>query len=196
MGRWTNDKIVLLIILVLTGGIPACIKEYSNEGGPATPVADTLPTIPVPPVGDTFICPECIGKDRYEQNRWSFWHGNSFLCGMIDTAIVGADRDVFTFFGTSLCSIDTNLVISVFLDNEKLDRNRQNLVIPKVAFFVSVNAGSVYWLQAKPGTPFTMTIISYDHQTRMAIGSFTGTAYKQDGTTTMIRETKFQVRLM
>ncbi|RYF86956.1 MAG: hypothetical protein EOO00_12815, partial [Chitinophagaceae bacterium] len=193
MGKTFNDTITTVLLIVLITGLQACIKEYSAEGGPVIPVQDTLTQPPVIPGNDTTICPECTGKDQFEENRWSFWESNSFLCGVIDTAIVGADRDVFTFFGLSSCSSDTNLVISVFLDNEKLDRDRQDLVIPKVVFYVSINAGSVYWLQTRPGTPFNMTIYSYDHQTRMTTGTFSGIVYKPDGAAVQVKGTKFKV---
>lgn len=175
-----------------------CIKEYSYERqNIAPPVQDSTPALPTPlPAPDFPLCAACEGKDNYEESRWSFKAGDSFLCGIIDTAIVGPDRNVFTFFGPSACSTDTNMVISVFLESQKLDRSQQNMVIPKVIFYVAKAGAPQYLLVTRPGTPFTVILNSYDHQTKMTTGTFSGYVFKANGTTTLIHSTKFKLRLI
>ena len=99
-----------------------CIKEYSYERQNTVPlIQDSTPALPTPsPAPDFPICAACAGKDNYEESRWSFKAGNSFLCGIIDTAIVNIERNAFTFFGPSACSTDTNMVISVYLESQTL----------------------------------------------------------------------------
>jgi hypothetical protein len=173
-----------------------CSKEYSYEGqNTIPPIVDTTTTLP-PPVPDFPVCDACVGKDSYEELRWSFKAGNSFLCGIIDTAIVGPDRNVFTFYGPSACSTDTNLVISVFLESQKLDRSQQNMVIPNVIFFLAKAGAPQYLLVTHPDTPFTVTLNSYDHQTKMTTGTFSGYVYKPDGTTILVHSTKFKLKLI
>lgn len=185
----------LIAVLFYNSG---CTKEYSYEGQDAVPpIQDTTPILPAPlPAPDFPLCAACVDKDNYEESRWSFKAGDSFLCGIIDTAIVNIERNAFTFFGPSACSTDTNMVISVYLESKKLDRSQQNMVIPKVFFYFSKAGASHFLLVSRSGTPFTVILNSYDHQTKMTTGTFSGYVFKADGTTTLIHSTKFKLKLI
>lgn len=177
----------------------ACTKEYSREAinSSTPPITDTTPPQQVPPYSTDFpFCLSCVDKDKFEENRWSFKAGDSFLCGIMDTAILTRDRTAFTFFGPSACSLDTSMIISVYLEPYVLNRNYNNLLIPKVAFYYSKLGASFYPLISKTGTPFSVTIDSYNHQTKMTIGTFTGQAYKPDGSALLVSSGKFKVKLL
>lgn len=185
----------IAIILVAATCLPGCIKEYSYEGGTLPPIIiDTLLPPPPPVTPDFLACDSCEGRDKFEENRWSFKAGNSFVCGIIDTAIVDSDRRAFTFFGPSACSMDTSMAVSVYLESYKLDKSQQGLVIPRIAFYFNKFGMSDHLLINRTGTPFIVTIDSYDHNTKMTIGTYTGNAYKPDGNTLLVQG-KFMVRL-
>jgi hypothetical protein len=191
-------SIVFFSLSVLLWYNSGCAKEYSYERqDTAPPVQDSTSTSPIPqPSPDFPLCAACADKDNYEEDRWSFKAGNSFLCGIIDTAIVNIERNAFTFFGPSACSSDTNMVISVYLESQKLDRSQQNIVIPKVFFYFSAAGSPQFVLVSRSGTPFTVILKTYDHQTKMTTGSFSGYVFKADGTTILIDSTKFKLKLI
>ncbi len=199
MPRVKSHAVSLLLLLLLAIGHPGCIKEYSYEGGDVPPPAidtTTLPTIPLPAV-DFPLCNACTSAaDSYEELKWSFRAGDSFLCGIIDKAIVNEDRNAFTFFGPSACSSDTSMVITVYLESDTLNRDYQGLVIPKVVFYFSKLGFSKFLLTTQPDTPFTLTINSYDHRSKMTTGSFSGYTYKPDGTKLLVHSAKFKVKLI
>ncbi|MGZ5221031.1 MAG: hypothetical protein ACXWC7_13175, partial [Chitinophagaceae bacterium] len=105
-------------------------------------------------------------------------------------------RNAFTFFGPSACSADTNFVISVYLESNTFDRDQSALFIPKVSFYIAKNGASKFLLVSQPGTPFSVTIESYNHQTKMVIGTFSGHAYKPDGSSIFVHSGKFKVKLL
>lgn len=184
-----------LSILVI---LSSCIKEYSYEGGMLPPIIiDTLN----PPTGGPSVTPDfppcaaCAGRDYFEENRWSFWAGNSFVCGLIDTAIVNQDRTALTFFGVSACSVDTSMALTIYLAPSVLNRSQQDVVSSYVAFYFTKFGAPAYLLISRWGTPFSLTIASYDHVTKMSYGTFSGYAYKADGNTLLVHSAKFQVRL-
>jgi hypothetical protein len=178
-----------LLLLILISG---CEKEYSYEGGDVVIIIDTVP-IPIPGNG-AWICPACIGQDTAIESRWSFHNDSILICGIIDTAIVNPERTAFTFFGPSSCSIDTGMVISVFLDIE-LNKDQYNLTSEYGAFFYYDNVGQTDIYISHRDSPFIVTIESYIHQTRTATGSFKGPVYRTDGAGSYISSGKFKVKL-
>ncbi|HRO70183.1 MAG TPA: hypothetical protein PK951_07385 [Chitinophagaceae bacterium] len=184
-----------LTVLVI---LSSCVKEYSYEGGAQTPVIIDTTQQPFPDTSTIDVFPPCAvceGHDRFEENRWSFWAGSSFVCGFIDTAIVNPDRTALTFFGESACSGDTSLAISVYLSPNVLNKTQQALVSSYVAFHFTARGSPVFVLTSRWGNPFTVTIDSYDHQTKMSSGTFTGIAFKADGNPLLVHDAKFKVRL-
>ena len=192
---------ILLLILVSFVLLKGCTKEYSYEGGNTPPSGNDSTQLPPPPppppvnaVPDFIYCSSCEGHDQFEENWWSFYAGNSFVCGRMDTAIMNADRTAFTFFGPTACSADTSMAVTVYLETYKFDRNQQGLVIPHVAFYFNKIGLSDFLLINRPGTPFSFTIDSYDHASKMTIGTFAGDAFRPDGSTLHVAG-KFKVRL-
>jgi hypothetical protein len=187
-----------LTLLILN---QACVKEYSRERPDITiPIIDTMPQQQTPPdtsSTDTTLssCTACAGRDKFEEGIWSFKIENSFFCGIIDTAITTPNRNAFTFFGPSACSSDTSLIISVYMDNILLNQDRAGLLISRVAFYYASLGVIAYPLISRTGSPFTITINSYDHRTKMTTGTFTGYAYKPDGSYVIISSGKFKVKL-
>ncbi|MGZ8511427.1 MAG: hypothetical protein ACXWV8_12915 [Chitinophagaceae bacterium] len=187
-------SIVFYFVIVLLFHHSGCTKEYSREGQVVIPPAvDSTPVVQLPGFP---ICSACDGRDSYEESRWSFKAGDSFLCGIMDTAFASVPRNAFTFFGPSACSADTNFVISVYLESYTFDRDQRALFIPKVSFYIAKNGASKFLLVSQPGTPFSVTIESYNHQTKMVIGTFSGHAYKPDGSSIFVHSGKFKVKLL
>ena len=187
-------SIVFYSIIFLLFHNSGCVKEYSR--GRQVFVPPTVDSTPIVQVPDFPLCAACDGRDSYEESRWSFKAGDSFLCGIMDTAFANFERNAFTFFGPSACSSDTNMVISVYLESYSFDRDQRGLFIPKVAFYFAKKGSSKFLLESQAGTPFSVTIESYDHQTKMVIGTFSGNAYKADGTSLSVHSAKFKVKLL
>jgi hypothetical protein len=186
---------LLLLALVHSG----CIKEYSYEGGMVSPpiVDSSIPPV-VPPTG--VALPECSfcnsDRDNYEERRWSFKVGNSLQCGTMDTALVNPERDAFTFFGPSSCSPTTGMVITVYLENNSLDKDQHGTVLSKVVFTYAKRGLPKYLLSTQRGSLFYLTIENYDHQTKMATGTFNGEVLAADGTFLQVNSGKFKVKLI
>ena len=188
-----NDgKIHIIFFLFLFGYclITACTKEYSYEGGDTPPV-DTIQ----PPITTAYICPSCIGNEKYIEDRWSIRDDTLLRCGIIDTAIVNPERTGFTFYGPSSCSADTGIVMTILFDTLHLNRNITNFTFSRSAFYYYDNVGQTYIYMSRQSYPFTVTLETYDHQTRLATGSFNGIAYKTSGVGVPINSGKFRVKL-
>ena len=163
--------VFLVFILII---VQHCTKEYSREGFDTssppvdTTVIDTTQPQQQPPA-NSVSCIACANSDNFEEGKWSFKLGNTLLCGIIDTAITTPDRTAFTFFGPSACSTDTSLIISVYLNNYVLDRNRGTQLIPDVAFYYASLGSIAYPLISRTGIPFSTTINDYNHQTKIQL---------------------------
>jgi hypothetical protein len=184
-------------LLVLGIGPLSCIKEYSYERGTVPPVViDSTITPMTPPVPDLSECGFCnADRDNYEENRWSFKVDSSFLCGIIDTAILTPDRDGFTFFGPGSCPAITTTVITVYPENHKLDRDYSQLTLSKVIFTYGELGLPKFLLSTQRGLPFSLTIESYNYQTKMAIGTFSGEVISSEGKILQVSG-KFKVKLV
>lgn len=191
--------ICFVFLLVVLLAISGCIKEYSYEGGVIPPsVVDTSQPPMLPPTGTNL--PECSfcnsNRDNYEEKRWSFKIGDSLQCGPMDTAILAPGRDAFTFFGPSSCSPITGMVVTVYLDNNILNKDQRNLVLTKVIFTYHTLGLPKYLLSTQRGSLFYLTITSYDHQTKMTTGTFNGEVLSADGTLLQVNSGKFKVKLI
>lgn len=187
-------SIVFYFLIVLLFHNSGCVKEYSRERNVVIP--PTIDSTPVVQAPGFPVCAACDGRDSYEEGRWSFKAGDSFFCGIMDTAFTNVDRTAFTFFGPSACTSDTNMVISVYPDSYTLDRDQRSLFIPKATFYLAKRGFSKFLLVSRADTPFSVTIESYDHQTKMVIGTFSGNVYKPDGSIVLVHSAKFKVKLL
>jgi hypothetical protein len=177
-----------MLLLILISG---CEREYSYEGGDPV-VIDPIP-VPIPDQ-PAWMCASCINQDRFTESKWSFFNDNKIICGISDTARVNAERTFFTFFGPSACSIDTGMVIGVYL-NEVLDKDQYNIISRYASFYHYDNVGQTDIHISRVGFPFTVRIESYIHQTRTATGTFNGPVFTANGDSSYINFGKFKVKL-
>ena len=185
---------ILPILLLQNEG---CYKEYSIEGIDTTRIMRD--TASPGPVGNVKAFPDCSlcnpGSD-ITIGHWSFKTGNSFLCGGVTNSgfFGGYSKKDFTVFGPSACSVDTGLVISVYLDTP-LDQDRFNLSTYRTAFYYYDNNAPKDILISLPTAPFVITVQSFIYNTGIVIGSLSGTVYKANGDTATITDGKFKVKL-
>lgn len=173
-----------------------CAKEYSYEGGDSLihhPPVDTLPS--GGPLGEFPVCALCNQQDGTPLGTWNFKEGGSYLCGSTTNSgfMGGYDRTQFTFFGPSACSIDTGIVVSVFLP-APLDRNLQNISTDKTAFYYYDHHSAYDIFDNDPmRATFTVTVQSYVYATGVTTGTFSGTVFRPNGDSTHISEGRFKV---
>jgi hypothetical protein len=185
------DITLLISVIILITGI-GCSREYSFEGSPSAR-NDTLVS-PLPPLPKR--CTACAGQDQFAENRWSFYNNDSFYCGIIDTAIVIPQRTGFTFFGPSACSADTGAVYTlIFRSGTVLDRDLSNIATEQGSFYYYDNPGQSFLFMNISNTPFNFIIDSYNHQTHVAVGTFSGIVRDKNGGSTFISSGKFKVKL-
>lgn len=173
----------------------SCDKEYSYEGG-------ALPdTIPVPPVHDTIpspastfpSCAECSNLSSSPTLFWSFKFDTSSLCGSVTNAVITPDRNGFTFFGPSTCSVDSGLIMTVFVDPDTLNSNKTNIT--------TINATLEYYDNTSNTDVFfatrhliTFKIESYDHASGLTKGSFEGSVKTRDSSLVAVTNGKFSIQ--
>jgi hypothetical protein len=188
---WKNKWIFSLLSIIFMIYMTGCQKEYSFEGSPV-PVPDTLPattTIDFP------SCTSCINNDTLALWSWKFKLNNAILCGHSDTAIINIERSSFTFFGPSSCSMDSGLVITVYLNPWVLDSDQSNISAGMVAFYYYDHVGTSYILMSQPNTAFSLTIESYNNLTGLTVGKFSGYAFMANGDFATVSEGRFKVKL-
>lgn len=184
-----------LCVIVYSLTLIGCEKEYSFEGRNTTIATDT--TVRPPPVLYNFpVCSFCKTLTTTDLGTWSFKMENAIACGKVDTAIVTFGRTAFTFFGPSLCSADTGMVITVYLQDDTLNRDISYLITNKVAFYYYDRVTPSYMLMSQVYSPFSVSIEGYDHQSKIAVGTFNGFARFSDGRFVSINSGKFKVRLL
>lgn len=172
----------------------SCAKEYSFEGGGTPIVRDSMPAPIV--VNEFPFCPNCVTNTGTILSEWSFKSSNSVLCGKADTAIINPERNAFTFFGPSSCSPDTGMVVSVYLEGNKLNRDISNLTTNHNAFYYYEKVTPSYIFMNPNGGIFTVTISNYNHQTKIATGTFLGYVNRITGGGTYIESGRFTVKLL
>ena len=182
---------VNIILIVITIIFFSCKKEYSYEGGDTTVIIDTGTTnIPKPN-----LCPSCIGADNFTEGKWSFYNGNDFYCGIVDTAIAAPARNGFTFFGPSSCSIDSGLVLTINTEPALLNQDVFNSTTTKVGMYYYDNVAQTYPFITQAGFQFSVTIESYIHQTHVMSGRFSGIVFKAGGGQTSLQG-KFKLKVL
>ena len=171
-----------------------CAKEYSFEGADtAKVIPDTIPS-PGPVATEFPYCILCDSNSAPMLGHWSFKNGNAFMCGGTTNSgfIGGYSRKDFTLFGPSACSIDTGLVISAFLD-VPLDRDRFNITTEQAAFYYYDHNAPKDIFISMPTSSFIVTIQRYIYATGECTGTFSGTVYKANGDTAVIRDGRYKV---
>lgn len=178
---------IIFLVAIITVG---CKKEYSYEGGNPAVIDTTVSNIPVP-----YLCPSCVGADSFIEGKWSMYNGTVFYCGIIDTAIAAPARNGFTLFGPSLCSIDSGLVLTINTEPSFLNQDVFNSTTTRVGMYYYDNVAQTYPFITQPAFQFSVTIVSYIHQTKMMTGTFNGFVVRPNGGQTSVQG-KFKVKVL
>lgn len=183
-----------------------CAKEYSCEGcdtvhnpldtttiQDTTIVQDTTTTS----LTDSFPqCDSCNETKPLAMNTWSFKIGNSFICGTFTNPgfFSGLSRTAITLFGPSACSVDTGIVLSVYLP-VPLDRDRNNIIASSTAFYYYDHNSTNDIFDSADPYPFSIIIDSYNFTTNIVSGRFSGTVIKPNHNKTAISDGHFLATL-
>ncbi len=194
--------IVLLFagLLVLSVQQWGCSKEFSYEGGDTTAITDTTVITDTISQNDSTPTPEhiiycslCNEEDDLKLGTWNFKNDQSYFCGTTTSAGIITNTD-FTFFGPSACSTDSGIVITAYMP-VPLDKDKSNITTHNVAFYYYDHKGSKDMFIKLNPLPFSLTVSSYVKSTGITTGTFGGTVYKADGSTTQITGGRFMVKL-
>lgn len=172
----------------------SCIKEFSFEGAPL----DSIPTndsIPQDSTNTAPTFPQCQLCDSSKQTtlgEWSFITEGVYLCGTFTNSgfIGGNAHNAFTFFGPSACSIDTGIVVSVYLP-VALNEDKFNLTTNNTAFYYYDHNAPKDIFISLPAAKFSVTIQSFIYATGIVTGTFQGTVFTANGDSTHITDGKF-----
>ena len=197
--NWVKQLSVLLFAVFLFAVInnsAGCTKEYSFEGARVDTiietVVDTIDTV----VSIPFV-PSCKGctNSEIKDSSWAFSVDGSLLCGVAEKAIISFERNAFTFFGPSTCSIDSGFVISVYL-SEELNADKSNLSATKIDLYYYDKVKPSYILTSRQTEPFSFIIEEYDHASGNAIGQFSGTVFSETGSRKTIVDGRFKIKFL
>ncbi len=166
-----------------------CVKEYSFEGANTdTTAVDTTTSTDstdTTTATTTIILPQCAFCNSVKpvsQGEWNFKTGDAFLCGTFTNSgfFAGDKKTAFTFFGPSACSVDTGIVVSVYLP-VPLDQDRYNITASGTAFYYYDHNSVNNILESNSTSSFTVTVQSFIYATGIVTGTFSGGAYTPDG---------------
>ncbi|MGN6247334.1 MAG: hypothetical protein ACTHNG_03200 [Ginsengibacter sp.] len=193
----SNNPALLILLLPIIFLHTGCAKEYSNEGIDTIVSNAPLPdsTIFLSDSNNVFSsCSLCNPKDKLEIGSWNFKTGDKYVCGHTTNSgfFSGNTKKDITFFGPSSCSVDTGVVVSAFF-SLPLDQNRYNLSTTQIEFYYYDNNASKDIFISEPQKTFSVTIDTFNYQTRIAIGSFAGTVFRANGDTALVRDGNFKV---
>ncbi len=187
-------KIAIYFIVIPIIYLLSCTKDYSYEGG--NNGLRPYDTLPRPIINNTpSICPACIGQDSFIENKWSLYVGNNFYCGGVDRFIATPNKTGFTLYGPSTCSIDSGLVLTINLAGESLTHDLFNYTSSTNGFYYYDNVTPSFVAITQTGTPFFLTVESYNNTTKMLICSFYGTAKLANGGSVYVSGGKFKIKI-
>ncbi len=189
--------IIFIFFLLFAGlvNLSGCAKEYSYEGGPVQDTLnDTIPLDTIPKKAINFpFCELCNESNETLLSTWGFKYDTFFLCGNITAALIAPDKQGFTFFGPSACSIDTGLVMTVYLGSP-LDSDSSDITSHQVIFEYYDNTTLTDIFMTDHLGPFSLTIDSYEYATHIAKGRFSGNVPAKNGDVVTITDGKFQIQ--
>lgn len=176
--------------------ISSCQKEYYKAGSIQSSIpSDSGAVQDSNQIADTVLstCESCNNADSTGGFKWGFTIGSSRLCGNVTNGVLSPDGDAMTFFGPSLCSIDSGLIITAFFD-KILREDRYNIIASRayLQYYDNVNISDV--LQSKPADIFSLTIDNYTHQTGIATGTFNGAVRNKNGNIVIVEDGRFIVK--
>ena len=194
------NKLVIFFLLLSTLFLfaTACEKEYSYEGGP-----DADPAVPDSLMAEdsssntttlsfTF-CQACATLNTSEL-YWTFRINNIAFCGTVTNTVVSPERDALTFFGPSICSPDSGLIITAFFEANKLSNNLSNLQATRASLEYYDNIGGTDVLASKRPHIFNMRITEYVQQTGIATGTFGGLVLTKNGEVVKVDDGRFTIK--
>ena len=191
--RYHSIFLFLLLAIVLLQNT-RCAKEYSFEGARVdsvtTGVGDTATSQTPPPSFPS--CSLCNPSDPITLGHWSFKTGNSYQCGTFTNSgfFNGFSKKDFTFFGPSACSIDTGIVVSVYLPIA-LDQDQFNLTTEQTAFYYYDHNATADIYQSRAPFVFSVTVQSFIAATGIVTGTFSGTVFSPNGDSAHITDGRF-----
>ncbi|MEP7228736.1 MAG: hypothetical protein ABI691_00710 [Ginsengibacter sp.] len=196
MAQFKKYTLALVFLSQLLLQNTGCQKEYSCESCDSTIILIDSLILPPPPlvIYDFPQCDLCKPGDGITLSHWNFKSGNSFFCGLIGDAGLSPDKTAFTFFGPSACSIDTGLVMTIYLPIA-FDTDKYNVTTTKIAFFYYDHFGPRDIFLSLPEKLFTVNIVSYIKSTGIVTGTFRGIVFKPNGDTTFVDQGNFIVNL-
>ena len=190
--------VCFIFILYILSPIGGCKKEYSFEGGNSAP--DTTIIRDTTVIKDTaisgIIFPTCIGCnsiDTFSASIWSLKVGSSVLCGKVTRAVVSPDSSGMTFFGPSICSADSGLIITAYFLNEALRKDQSNITAERASLEYYDNTTLSDVLVSKKPNNFSVTIVSYNPQRGMT-GTFNGWVVDKNGNVVKVDAGKFRIK--
>ena len=177
----------------------SCQKDYSYEGGDTVTVIRNpgIDSLPAPSPGTMKFLPDCSfchSTDNLSVGMWSFESGSSYACGGTTNSgfFGGYSKMDITFFGPSSCSGDTGLVMSVFLP-VPLDHDRSNITADRAAFYYYDNNAPKDIFDSQAERPFKVTVENFNISTGIAVGTFSGTVFKANGDTAVIKNGRYKI---
>ncbi|HMP91237.1 MAG TPA: hypothetical protein PKD90_00055 [Phnomibacter sp.] len=184
---WVAAVSLLLILL------PSCAKEYSYQAGttvapwPDTAFGTVSQKIKIP------ACSRCDSLMATTPFFWQFTLAGSRLCGPVTKGLMSTTRTGFTFFGPSACSPDSGLIIEAFFDPVQFTSNQANLATRASNLFYYDNLTNGFAVRSQ--LPYTLTLFmdSYQHDSRIGEGRFTGILFNTKGDTASIQHGYFKV---
>lgn len=193
---------LLFLLPILIAQNSGCIKEYSFEGAfhdtiPADTIqTDTLDTTTIPPAIIFPQCVACAGTSQVTLGHWSFKVGNTRLCGTYTNSgfFNGQSKTSFTFFGPSTCSVDTGIVVSVYL-SVPLNQDRYGLTTDTTAFYYYDHNSPDDILASRHTTVFTVTVQSFINATGIVTGTFEGDVFTANGDTVHVTDGQYKASL-
>lgn len=185
-------------VCAITLCMSSCKKEYSFEGSALN--SDTTLLRDTSIIVDTSIstiklvsCKSCSTIDTAAGSFWSFELGKTKLCGGITRTVISPDSLGMTFFGPSLCSRDSGLIITAFFLENAFNKNQTNIVASRASLQYYDNITPSDVLVSKRPNVFTLTILNYT-QTKGFSGVFNGWVIDGLGKLAKVDNGKFIVR--
>jgi len=193
---------LLFFLFILTVQNSGCVKEYSFEGAPRDTIpadtiqTDTLDTTVIPPAIIFPQCASCQFTDQIPLGHWGFKIGDTYLCGTYTNSgfFSGLSKTSFTFFGPSACSVDTGIVVSVYL-SVPLNQDRYGLTTDTTAFYYYDHNSPNDILDSRHTSVFTVNVQSFINATGIVTGTFSGDVYTANGDIVHIGDSQYKASL-
>lgn len=100
----------------------------------------------------------------------------------------------FDFFGPSVCSADSGLIITAYFNNPALNKDQSNITADQATLqYYDNTTGSDVLLSMRPNI-FSLTIDNYIRSTGITIGSFGGSVVDKNGNIIKVDAGRFNIK--